>query len=163
VRPLYESARAVQAALNVGVSYQDFGTLLSRMSAQLLLTEDRVNLYGVDQQERNAAKQYSALLAMYRDSMTVWGLEIRDAHDDPQLPALAAKYGVPDATGVPKEYGVSRQYAAFSRLGFEKVETRLIDRKSRPISKPGEHACRLENLLNDLFGFTAIPCNAVDD
>jgi hypothetical protein len=112
LRPLYESARAVQAALNVGVSYQDFGALLTRMSTQLLLIEDRAKFSGIDRQERDAAKQYSAILDMYRDSATVSGLEIRDNHYDPQLPSLAAKHGVPDATGIYRD----TQYAAFARI-----------------------------------------------
>ena len=39
LRPLYESARAVEGALNVGVSYQDFGALLTRKNVHATGTD----------------------------------------------------------------------------------------------------------------------------
>jgi hypothetical protein len=66
LRPLYESARAVEGALNVGVSYQDFGALLTRMSTQLVLMEDRAKFSGIDNRERDAAAHDARLVQKYR-------------------------------------------------------------------------------------------------
>jgi len=45
LRGLYQSARAIEGALGVGVAYGDFGTLIRDMSKELVLARDRAK-YG---------------------------------------------------------------------------------------------------------------------
>src|ERR1022692_495650 len=46
VRPVYRSARAIEGALLVGISYGEFGTLVREMSKELVLARDRVKFSG---------------------------------------------------------------------------------------------------------------------
>jgi len=70
----------------------------------------------------------------------------------PQTQGGTPRWALPDQIATSKlDRWVSQDEYRFvfsltDALGFEKVETRLIDRKSRPISKPEEHACRLLKL-----------------
>jgi hypothetical protein len=98
VRPVYRSARAIEGALLVGISYGEFGTLVREMSKELVLARDRVKFSGAsDPLSARILDKYGALLEMYKDSATVWQLQIQEKTYADELPALANKYGVSSA------------------------------------------------------------------
>lgn len=99
---LYRSARAVDAALGVGVLYADYSTLVRRMSEELVLTGDRVRFdpsAGADARSKRVFENYGRLLELYKDAGRVWSLEIQDRKFASELPQLAKKYGVTGAIG----------------------------------------------------------------
>jgi len=110
----YRAARAVEAALQIGVSYQDFSQLLLAFSKGLLLLQDRVSVGDVDPNTAAIAKDYAELLTIYKDSAAVWTAEIQKRDWDEQLPVIANKYGV--ATAVSKRPGSPIPYVGYEAI-----------------------------------------------
>jgi len=94
---VYHAARSIEGALAVGVTYPEFGTLIRKFSTELILARDQAKFDppvspGVTQVLDN----YGKLLIMYKDSSTVWGLEL-EKKTNGDLPTIAAKYGASSA------------------------------------------------------------------
>jgi hypothetical protein len=62
------AARDVQRAIEEGAAYESFDELLQRLSAETTILQDKAK----STEEKELAKEYSALLAMYRDGLTLW-------------------------------------------------------------------------------------------
>jgi hypothetical protein len=101
-RPLlwgvYQSARAIEAALSVGVTLTDFNALVRDMSKELFLARDHLKFNAPeDAAALKTLERYGELLGMYHDSAKVWQLQIESRSHDPELPAIAEKYGLQSA------------------------------------------------------------------
>lgn len=101
---VYRSARSIEGALGVGVTYQDFSTLVREFSKELLLARDSARYNLAPKLISSTLDKYAEVLAMYKDSEQVWSLEVREKKYDDALPSLAAKYGVPQAIYQPKDH-----------------------------------------------------------
>jgi len=101
---VYRAARAIEGALAVGVTYQDFSTLVREFSKELLLARDSARYNSAPKLISSTLDKYAEVLAMYKDSEQVWSLEVREKKYDDALPGLAAKYGVPQAIYQPKDH-----------------------------------------------------------
>ncbi len=94
---VYNSARAIEGALAVGVSYIELENLIRKFSTEMLLARDEAKFDPAANKDLSPVlSKYADLLMMYKDSATVWGLEI-DKKTSPDLSAIAAKYGMPSA------------------------------------------------------------------
>jgi len=62
------AARGVQGAVSEGVSYQRLEELVQRLSGEVAVLQGRAR----SEKEKELAKEYSALLAIYRDGLTLW-------------------------------------------------------------------------------------------
>lgn len=91
---VYRSARSIQAALEVGATYAEFGALIQVFARDLKLLNDRIALdpSSVPPEAADVAKKYGDLLEAYRDANTAWSTQIRGEKYSPELQELAAKY-----------------------------------------------------------------------
>jgi len=62
------SAHAVRDSVKAGANLQQFRDLLQKLSAEISVLKDRVK----SERERELLKDYSNLLAIYRDGFTLW-------------------------------------------------------------------------------------------
>jgi hypothetical protein len=90
---VYRAARSIEGALAVGVTYSEFGTLIRKFSTELLLARDQAKFDPVVSRGLTPVlDKYTDLLMMYKDSSTVWGLEL-EKKTNKDLPIIAARYG----------------------------------------------------------------------
>ena len=62
------AAHAVRDSVKAGADIQQFGNLLQELSAEISVLKDKVK----SEKERELLKDYSDLLAIYRDGLTLW-------------------------------------------------------------------------------------------
>ncbi|HXX58106.1 MAG TPA: hypothetical protein VEI96_08915, partial [Thermodesulfovibrionales bacterium] len=62
------AARAVQNGVASGADYQQFGELLQKLSAEIMVGKRTVT----SEEERELLKEYSDLLQMYQDGFLLW-------------------------------------------------------------------------------------------
>ena len=72
------AARSVKQSLAAGVNYERFGDLLQELSAQTTALNGKVKR-GKEQQ---LLKEYSELLTIYRDGLTLWKYRTEATHYD---------------------------------------------------------------------------------
>lgn len=65
---LDEAHKALQAAVQVGVTYVRFGELLQALAAEVLVAADKVT----SEQGRERLTGYARAIEIYKDSMTLW-------------------------------------------------------------------------------------------
>jgi hypothetical protein len=124
---VYRSARAIEGALGVGVTYQDFSTLVREFSKELLLARDSARYNLAPKLISSTLDKYAEVLAMYKDSEQVWSLEVRERKYDDALPVLAAKYGVPQAV-----YESKNSYAGTTKeVNFEMIRQAIWEQTSK--------------------------------
>jgi hypothetical protein len=70
--PLYRAARTLDAALEVGVPYVEYGQLVQRLSTEVLVASD----HAMADEEREMVKAYETALTAYKDSLSVWRAKI---------------------------------------------------------------------------------------
>jgi hypothetical protein len=93
---VYKAARSIEGALAVGVTYPEYGTLIRNFSTELLMARDHTRFDMASRDLTAVLDKYTDLLIMYKDSSTVWGLQI-EKKTNVDLSSIAAKYGMSSA------------------------------------------------------------------
>lgn len=131
IRSVYRAARTIEAALAVGINLPEFGTLTREMSKEVLLARDqlRFNAPG-DASSLKILEKYGEMLVMYQDSAKVWQLQIQDKKYDPELPAIAARYGMASAIREWKDrsYGIT---TTEKRVDYDAIRQAIWSRASK--------------------------------
>jgi hypothetical protein len=74
---LYRASKAVEGAIGVGVTYQEFGKLLQSFSTELSIANDRPR----SPEEQQLVNRYTEALNVLVDSATVWKKKIQSSSD----------------------------------------------------------------------------------
>ena len=91
---VYRDARSIQAALETGISYAEFGGLVRELATDVKLFQDDVQLHKTMDQDALTIIRSQDLLQAYKDSLTVWGMELRGGEEDSEeLRTIAKRYG----------------------------------------------------------------------
>jgi hypothetical protein len=90
--PLYRSAKAMQAATGVGLSYQQLGELLQKFATEVAIAADNSET----SEEKVLVAAYGEALMKYKDSHTVWNAQIQsESRVTDDVEPLVAKYKLP--------------------------------------------------------------------
>ena len=99
-RSLYRSARSVEGAIAVGVSYVKFGEILQVFATELLIAKDAAK----DDSDRALVAAYAEVLDVYKDSAAIWKQANESAGEEwmkgrtfvtETLQPIATKYKLP--------------------------------------------------------------------
>lgn len=69
---LYQSAKAIEGSVSVGVNFQKFGELLQNFATEISIAHDK----GKSEEEKELLKIYLEVLDMYQDSHRLWNSKI---------------------------------------------------------------------------------------
>ncbi len=65
---LYQSAKAIEGSVSVGVNYQKFGELLQNFATEISIAKEKTK----SEEEKELLKTYLEILDTYKDSLRLW-------------------------------------------------------------------------------------------
>jgi len=106
------AAKAIEGSIAVGINYRNFQASLQALATEILIAKDKMK----SQEEKDMLGNYSEVLSMYKDSLTLWQHKINDRGEydyitgkqgtivaDSEVHAIAEMYNLSMA---PNESGV---------------------------------------------------------
>lgn len=69
---LYQSAKAIEGSVSVGVNFQKFGELLQHFATEISIASEKAK----SEEEKELLKTYLEILDIYKDSLRLWNFKI---------------------------------------------------------------------------------------
>jgi hypothetical protein len=150
---VYRSAKATEAAANVGVTYAKLGELIQNFATEISIAKDRT----ANSQEVHLVSAYAEGMQIYQDSMVLWKAHIdeRDASSgltySGETAAVAKKYQLPPIKSVVYEKTLvipedSMKYLWFLAADKLGQANSIFSGKPQVALQPDETQRLLENL-----------------
>ena len=115
------ASKKVEASMNIGISYQQFGELLQNLATEILIARDKIST----DREKAILGRYSEALDIYKDSHLLWKYKIED-HAKGDVFALFDVIEVrPDMIPIISKYNLSeKKYTdpVFSTISVESIK-----------------------------------------
>lgn len=75
---LYRSAKSIEGALTVGITYDKFGQLLQNLATEVSIAGDKIKT----EQEKQLVNVYTEALTIFQDSLLVWRHQIQSSREN---------------------------------------------------------------------------------
>jgi hypothetical protein len=152
--PVYRAAKALQAATEAGVEYEEFTQKVEELATELSAVENKID--SENSKEVALGGQYKKILETYRDSRELWKLENEDTASDRFHPG---KLNVGDRRG-----RVLSPFNSFPlKYGIKIEEVRYVPPESERTMHMKPPTPRPMKPLNSPWGSTGEPSHAKEE